>query len=160
MAGYGDDSAFNAWLVEVGYALPTDAPSAAVLRERGSAYLDASYGARFIGTPADPTQEREWPRSGASIFGTELATSVIPDRVVKASYRAAYIAATNPSALSVVVDPNRMVKRQKVDTIEREFFEPDVGADGLLTASVSSDIDGLLAPLLRPAGGFPAAMVV
>lgn len=40
----------------------------------------------------------------------------------KASYRAAYIAATNPSALSVVVDPNWVMKRQQVDTIEREFF--------------------------------------
>lgn len=160
MAGYGDDSAFNAWLVENGFTLPADAPTAAVLRERGSAYLDATYGPRFIGTPTDPTQEREWPRTGACIFVTELATSVIPDRVVKASYRAAYIAATNPSALSAVVDPNRMVKRQKVDTIEREFFEPSAGADGLFTASVSSDIEGLLAPLLRPVGGFPAALVV
>lgn len=160
MAGYGDNSAFNAWLIENGFTLPADAPSPAVLRERGSAYIDGTYGLRFVGTPTDPTQEREWPRTGASIFGTELATSVIPDRVVKASYRAAYIAATNPSALSAVVDPNRMVKRQKVDTIEREFFEPGAGADGLLTASVSSDIEGLLAPLLRPADGFPAAMVV
>lgn len=85
MAGYGDDSAFNAWLVENGYPLPADAPSPAVLRQRGSDYLDVTYGPRFVGTPTDATQEREWPRTGAFIFGTELATGVIPDRVVKAS---------------------------------------------------------------------------
>src|SRR5690606_14997513 len=88
--------------------------------------------------------------TGASIIGSALETDVIPDRVVKASYRAAYNAATNPSVLSVVVDPNRIVKRQKVDSIEREFFEPSEVTGAGVTASLSSDIEGLLAPLLVP----------
>ncbi|MGN6146898.1 MAG: DnaT-like ssDNA-binding protein [Mesorhizobium sp.] len=159
MAGYGTDEAFATWMTENGYSLSEDTPDAAVLRQRGSSYIDATYGPRFTGVPADPTQDREWPRTGAYIFGTALADSVIPNRVVEASYRAAYIAATNPGALSVVIDPNRMVKRQKVDTIEREFFEPGAGVKGVLTASVSSDIEGLLAPLLTPVSG-PAIMVV
>jgi hypothetical protein len=159
MAGYGDDDAFATWLTDNGYSLPDGAPSAAVLRQRGSSYIDGLYGPRFTGTPTTLTQDREWPRTGAYIFGSALGSTVIPNRVIEASYRAAYIAATNPSALSVVIDPNRVVKRQKVDTIEREFFEPGAGADGFLTASVSSDIEGLLAPLLTPVGG-PAIIVV
>ncbi|TWG90325.1 hypothetical protein L598_000700000820 [Mesorhizobium sp. J18] len=160
MAGYGDDAGFETWLTENGYTLPDDAPSPAVLRQRGSAYIDATYGPRFVGTPTDPEQEREWPRTGAYIFGSALASDMVPDRVVKASYRAAYIAATNPAALSVVIDPARRVKRQKVDTIEREFFDGGEATGGAVTASLSSDIEGLLAPLLMPVGGFPSILVV
>jgi len=160
MAGYGDDSGFSAWLAENGYTLPEGSPAPAILRQRGSAYIDATYGPRFLGVPTNSEQEREWPRTGATIFGTPLASDVIPDRVVKASYQAAYIAATNPSALSVVIDPARRVKRQKVDSIEREFFDGGEGAGTVVTASLSSDIEGLLAPLLGPVGGFPAILVV
>ncbi|WP_318012473.1 hypothetical protein [Mesorhizobium sp. BR1-1-9] len=58
-------------------------------------------------------------------------------------------------------DPVKRVKRQKVDTIEREFFEP--GHDGNIfapNAPVSSLIEGVLAPLLGPVWGDPAIMVV
>lgn len=151
MAGYGDDSTFDAWLAENGYTLPDGAPSPAVLRQRGSAYVDGLYGSRFSGTPTDPAGDREWPRTGATIYGSALASDVIPNRVVEASYHAAYIEATSPGSLAVVTDPAKRVKRQKVDTIEREFFEPGEGGAGASSAPVSSVIEGLLAPLLVPA---------
>lgn len=74
MAGYGDDEGFATWLAENGYTLPDGAPLPVVLRQRGSAYLDATYGPRFVGVPTDPEQEREWPRTGATIFGTALVS--------------------------------------------------------------------------------------
>ena len=41
MAGYGDDTGFAAWLADAGLSLPVGAPLPAVLRQRGSDYLDA-----------------------------------------------------------------------------------------------------------------------
>lgn len=157
MAGYGSDNGFAEWLVENGYAVPDGSQSLAVLRHRGSAYLDNTYGSRFSGLPVDPEQDRAWPRAGATIFGAVLGADVIPKRVEYASYHAAFIAATNPSALTATVDPNARVKRSKVEGIEEEYFEP--GSDGVL-ASLSSDIEGLLAPLLQSTASFPAILVV
>lgn len=157
MAGYGTDEGFAGWLSENGHTLPGDAPLPAVLRQRGSSYVDAVYGSRFSGVPLDAAQDRAWPRTGASIFGQALATDLIPNRVVNASYEAAWIEARAPGSLSVVTDPAKRVKRQKVDTIEREFFEP--GADGGSTAPVSSTIEGMLAPLLHPVTGVGVMVV-
>lgn len=152
MAGYGDDSAFAAWMTENGYSLPVGAPTAVVLRQRGSTYIDGMYGERFPGKPTGGIeQERAWPRTGATIYGTALADSVIPQRVVDASYMAAYLEATSPGSLAVITDPAKRVKRQKVDTIEREFFDHGDLAPGTIAGPVASIVDGLLAPLLEPA---------
>jgi len=161
MAGYGDDSGFNTWLTSMGRVLPVGAPSVAVLRERGSVYIDATYGPRFIGVPTAPvTQEREWPRMGASIHDVELADSAIPIRVVTASYEAAWMEASSPGILSVIVNPNAMVKRNKVDVIEQEFFEPGLASGSAIMASLSSTIEGLLSPLLDPSSNYPMVLVV
>lgn len=160
MAGYGTDEGLTDWLTANGYSLPEGAATTAVLRQRGSAYVDGTYGPRFVGVPTSIDQNREWPRTGATIFGSTLASDVIPNRVIEASYWAAYLIATNPGAFSKTVDTDQRVKRQKVDTIEREFFEPGKMAVGFVTASVNSDIEGLLAPLISPVGGFPTVLVV
>lgn len=161
MAGYGTDEGFNSFLSSNGFSLPSGAPTAAVLRQRGSGYIDATYGPRFWGVPTDVSQERAWPRSGASIYGSSLASDVIPNRVVEASYWAAYLIASNPGAFSRTVDTGAQVKRERVEgAVEVEYFEPGKTAAGFVTASVNSDIEGLLAPLIAPIGGFPAALVV
>ncbi len=145
MAGYGSDEAFEAWATAAGHELPDGQLSAA--RQRGSTYIDALYGDRFTGAPtAGVDQDRAWPRTGASAYGSALASDLVPARVVNASYEAALIELRAPGSLTIVTDPAKRVKRQKVDTIEREFFEPgDIDGGG---APVSSVIEGLLAPLL------------
>lgn len=151
MAGYGDDGGFAAWAAAAGHTVPAGSVPAA--RQRGSAYIDAVYGERFTGTPTGGVdQERAWPRTGASAFGQALASDLTPQRVVNASYEAALIELRSPGSLTIVTDPAKRVKRQKVDTIEREFFEPGEGTGS--AAPVSSVIEGLLAPLLvaEPAG--------
>jgi hypothetical protein len=162
MAGYGDDTAFSAWLTANGYTLPVGAPTAAVLRQRGSVYLDGTYGLRFPGTPTGgAAQDREWPRAGAvDRYGTAITGNAVPQRVIDASYIAAYQLAVAPGTLSVVVDPSKRVKRQKVDTIEREFFDP--GDASAAAAPVMSAIEGILAPLLllEPIGAGIGIMVV
>jgi hypothetical protein len=162
MSGYGDDGGFTAWMAANGYTLPGGAPTAAVLRQRGSTYVDGTYGLRFPGTPTGGAgQEREWPRTGAvDRYGTALDAGTVPQRVIDASYMAAYQEAVTPGSLSVVVDPSKRVKRQKVDTIEREFFGP--GDASAAVAPVMSAIEGVLAPLLllEPIGAGIGVVVV
>ncbi|AID29245.1 DnaT-like ssDNA-binding protein [Mesorhizobium jarvisii] len=161
MAGYGSDNALKAYWDAAGYTYAADAPFAA-LRQRGSAYVDGTYGLRFTGQPTGGiAQEREWPRAGATAYGSALASDLIPTRVEEASYEAAYIELKKPGSLSISFDPAQRVKRQKVDVIEREFFEPgDTGNIFAPNAPVSTIIEGLLAPLIGPVFGLPAIMVV
>jgi hypothetical protein len=146
VAGYGSDADFQAWAEAAGHTLPQGDVTAA--RQRGSAYIDATYGERFTGVPTDGLdQDRAWPRTGATAYGSLLPTTVTPKRIEHASYEAALIELQRPGALAVVVDPAKRVKRQKVEGIEREFFEP--GAGSTVFAPVLSTIEGLLAPVLR-----------
>ncbi|TGR87936.1 hypothetical protein EN852_040545, partial [Mesorhizobium sp. M2E.F.Ca.ET.209.01.1.1] len=93
--------------------------------------------------------------------GPTLPSDLIPQRVIDASYEAAYLELKKPGSLSVSFDPARKVKRQKVEGIEREFFEPgDSGNFFAPAAPISTVIEGLLAPLIGPVFGQPAIMVV
>ena len=163
MAGYGDDMAFAAWLADAGLSLPVGAPLPAVLRQRGSDYLDATYAARL--QCSAPTggfdQERAWPRTGHLIYGGSLDPAAIPAAWVKASYRAAYREAVTPGWATSSRDPSRMTKREKADVLEREFFEPGetAGASG---ANIDAMIEGLIGPFLCGgySGSLPLHMVV
>lgn len=153
MAGYGEDTDLTAWLTANGLSLPVGAPSLAVLRQRGSAYVDGTYGPRLgCSVPTGGIdQERAWPRTGHVVNGIAIAPDAIPAKWVDASYRAAYLIATNPAFGSATVNPMQRVKRQKVGPIEREFFEGgavEIGAGGL--AAIDAEIDGLVAGLLCP----------
>ncbi|WP_416066099.1 DnaT-like ssDNA-binding protein [Rhizobium sp. ZK1] len=149
MAGYGDDAGFTAWLADNGYSLPVGAPSQAVLRNRSSNYIDAAYGARFLGSVVDPAQERQWPREGAIVNGKLLPSNVVPAAVINASYEAAYQEAASPGSLSVVGSASSAVKREKVGQLEVEYqsAESDGTASGI--TPLISIVDGMLAPYLR-----------
>ena len=156
MAAYGTDDGFAAWLAEQGHTLPAGAPSPAVLRARGSAYVDA-YEALWTGLRTGGVmQDRAWPRIGATVRCVEAIDSdVIPPAVVNAAYRAAWLEAANPGVLAgLVTTPGARVKRQKVDTIEREFFDDGAPKAGGGPAFVDSIIDGALRPFIcAPSGG-------
>lgn len=160
MAGYGSDGGFTSWASASGFTVP--AGSIPEARQRGSDYIDSTYGAQFPGQPADGIdQERAWPRSDAlDKFGNEIADTTIPSRVIFASYHAALAELRSPGSLSVSVRADKRVKREKVDgAVEREFFDPgkDTVADAVprLTA-----VEGLLEPLLISASLIPAVLVV
>lgn len=147
---YGSDSAFTAWLAINGLTLPAGAPDAAILRQRGSQYVDNTYGSRFWGVPTlGIAQERAWPRTGAKAYGQAIPDDVVPVAVEHASYAAAHQEAIKPGSLSVSGTANGAVKRKKIGPIEKEFFEGtgDVIADGTLKLSA---VEGLLAPYLKP----------
>lgn len=160
MAGYGTDVDLKSYWDEAGYTYASDAPFGA-LRQRGSTYIDATYGERFPGEPTGGIdQERAWPRVWGNSLRFGASSTVIPQRVKSASYEAAYLEVTAPGSLAVTVDPAKRVKRQKIDTIEREFFQPGAPDFWAPNAPVSSVIEGLLAPLLGPSIPGPAILVV
>jgi len=152
MAGYGDDSGFAAWLSENGYTLPEDAPAAAVLRQRGSVYVDGQYGGRFVGLPAAGyAQERQWPRVGAVAGGQPIPNDVVPPAVINASYEAALQEARDPASLSVIGSSAVRVKREKVEgAVEVEYQSASADQDFVASiAPVMTIIEGMLVPYLR-----------
>lgn len=160
MAGYGDDSAYEAWLTANGYTVPGTAPSSAIQRQRASTYIDATYEMRFPGERTSASQDRAFPRTGATLFGIALAINAIPQQVIDASYMAAYLNSNGMLSFTSVVTPGQRVKRQKVGDIEREFFEPADGSFWAPNAATDAMIDGILAPLIGPQTAIPGVLVV
>lgn len=154
MAGYGDDAGFQAFLAAGGYSIPAAPPglTPAVARQRGSDYIDAVYGARFIGYPTGGVaQERAWPRTNAVLPSGTIDPAVIPLAVVTASYYAALQEASQPGSLSVVVGSDGGIKSEQVGSLKVEYV--GAGASGSVTSlgPLLSSVDGLLAPFLGPA---------
>lgn len=147
---YGTDQGFTDWLAINGLTLPLTAPTPAILRQRGSQYVDGVYGSRFWGVPTGGfAQERAWPRTGAKAYGQAIPDDVIPVAIEQAAYAAAHQDAIKPGSLSISATATGAVKRKKIGPIEKEFFEGsgDVVADGTLKLSA---VEGLLAPYLKP----------
>jgi hypothetical protein len=162
MAGYGDDAGFEAWLADNGHILPDGHALEAVLRNRGSVYVDGVYGARFSGIPTGGfAQERAWPRTGAYAYGQPIGDSIIPDAVIKASYAAAWQEATSPGSLSASGSEASRVKREKVEgAVEVEYQISEGPFSALSLVTLLTEAEGLLAAFLKPAGGIPDVLVV
>jgi hypothetical protein len=162
MAGYGTDEDFSAWLSENGYAMPDGAPALAVLRQRGSIYVDGLYGMRFVGEKSGGwEQERAWPRTGAYAGGSAIPGDVVPLPIIHASYEAALQEAREPESLSIIGSAAERVKREKVDgAVEVEYQAASASEFAGTIVPVMTVIEGMLAPFLRPVGGFPSILVV
>lgn len=146
MAGYGSDAGFQDWLVTNGHVLPEGALAPAILRQRGSQYIDGLYGSRFAGQPTGGfEQERAWPRTGAVASGQSIPSGVVPVAIKQASYHAAYQEALSPGCLSVAASASGAVKREKVDVLEVEYAagSGDAIADTMVRFSA---VEGSLAP--------------
>lgn len=165
MAGYGGDTEFAAKLAEWGLALPAGAPEPAVLRQIGSDYVDAAYEPRLACSKRAGgfAQERAWPRSGHAVGGEAFPDDLIPQAWINASYRAAYLHATQDGWAQGGTDPNRLTKREKVDVIEREFFAAgEGGVQGNAAPGFNVDplIDGMVGMFLCPQGRAVGFMVI
>lgn len=157
MAFYGTEQGFTDWLAAQGLTLPPDAPSPAVLMQIGSSYVDAAYGYKL--TCSQKTggweQELEFPRTGHYVNGKLLPSTLIPTAWVHASYRAAYLNATTPGWSTAQVTPGRITRRERVDTVEREFFDQSQaggGADSAPGFPSDAIINGLVLPFLCAKG--------
>lgn len=147
MAAYGSDEAFAAWLDEQGYALPGSAPSPAVLRARGSAYVDG-YEAYWTGyRTGGVMQELGWPRTAATVNCTvHIPDDAIPPAVINASYRAAWLEAETPGILAgSSAGLGQRVKRERVEgAVEVEYFDDGKATSGGGLTFVDSIIDSAL----------------
>ena len=145
MAGYGDDAGFASWIADNGLSLPAGSPAPAVLRNRGSAYVDATYGQRLTCSVRSngPMQERAWPRAGHP----NVPSDVTPLAWVQASYRAGYLIATSGS-LSQAISGEGRVQREKVDVIEQAFFDNGPLKPGEAVGTIDTEIDGMVSPFL------------
>lgn len=151
MAAYGSDDGLTTWLTAQGLALPVGAVPA-TLRAIGSAYVDAAYEARLQCSrrAGGFEQELAWPRAGHRVNGQPVPEDLIPPAWINASYRAAWLEANNPGWATGSNDPNRVTKREKVDSIEREFFSAaDAGGSASAPGAVADAlINGMIAPWL------------
>lgn len=152
---YGTDDGLTAWLAAQGYTLPSGAPTPTVLRARGSAYVD-SYEAFWTGQRTGGVmQEAAWPRTGATAnCVTPIDADVIPLAIVTAAYRAAWLEGSTPGTLTgPVVTMGARVKRQKVDVIEREFFDDGKIERGGGPGFIDPLIDALLGAFICDQNG-------
>lgn len=160
MAAYGSDDGLTAWLTANGYTI-SGSITAAVLRERSSAYIDALYGPRFVGQIAAWDQELSWPRVNAKVWGHAIPETEVPQVVVNATYAAAYAEDGKPGTLSATYTPGSAKVLTKVGELS---WTPVQGAGGSSASwmPVLTVVDGLLAPLLigSTAARGVAAMVV
>lgn len=156
MAAYGSDTGFADWLASQGFTLPVGA-DAAVLRNIGSAYVDAAYEGRLTCSrrAGGFTQELAWPRKGHSINGQAVPEDLIPPAWINAAYRAAYLEATSPGFATGSSNPNRIRKRERVEgAVEVEYFGANDVAQSGAASGVTADaiISGMLAPWLCTTG--------
>lgn len=155
MSGYGDDAGFTAYMTAAGYTVPTGSIPAA--RQRGSLYIDSTYGLRFPGVPTGGVdQDRAWPRTYATDwYGNAIDPDTVPVRVINASYEAALVELAKPGSLSVVTSTGKTVAKLKAGSVEIDYAASAADVTGLYplgnVTPLSSIIEGLLAPLLVPA---------
>lgn len=149
---YGTDQEFADWLDGQGLSLV--GCDLTVLRQVGSAYVDAAYEYRLQCSrrAGGLSQADAWPRSGHKFAGEAIPDDTIPQAWVIASYRAAYLHGSSDGWAAATADPDRIVKRQKVDVIEREFFASGDVAGSAVAPGMPADamINGLVLPLLCP----------
>lgn len=96
---------------------------------RSSEALDGIYGPRFPGKKAERSQDRAWPRVGAVDHCSDEAIpeTETPAEVENAAYALALAELTSPGSSTPTLTLGKSVKRQKVGSIEREFFSPQEG---------------------------------
>lgn len=116
-----------------------------------SEWLDKMYYERFFGQQTEGfEQERQWPRINAvtNTFPQHVyGDTDIPQRVIRATYEAAFREANSQGALNVDFTPNKYNKVMVDDAVTVEY------AQNLTINSAQvqiREISGLISPLLDP----------
>jgi len=131
-----------------------DQQTAALIRASNA--IDGLYGDQFPGKKTGGrNQTLAWPRTGAR---DHCADEAIPDTEIPlgveyATYTAALQELIQPGSLAPIVTPGRVTKREKVDSIEREFFGPESGPGANSMRPVLSAVEDALRCLLSASGG-------
>lgn len=151
---YGTDDGFIEWLAAQG--LPPPAGDPAVLRQIGSNYIDAAYEARLncSSRAGGFNQLLAWPRKNHKMNGHAVPSDLVPQAWINAAYRAAHLEDMTPGWATKGTDASRQTKRERVDTIEREFFSAADASGTDAAAGMPSDsiINGMVLPWLCKQG--------
>jgi len=147
---YGTDQGFLDWLAAQDLTAPVTPPALSVHRQIGSAYVDAAYEwALTCSTRAGGFDQVDaWPRKGHRVNGELVPDDHVPLAWVHASYRAAWLNATNPGWATAAKDTTRVTRREQVDTISREFFAADEVAQ--LDAAPGMNADPIINGMVKP----------
>lgn len=159
---YGDKAGFESYHESRGRELPgtwdDDVIEAALLV--ASEWIDNIYGAQFSGQKTGGfDQEREWPRSGA--YATVppaphlFPDDVTPDRVIKATYEAAWRQASTPGSLQVDYTPGKYKSVSIDGAISVDYAQFSQATDIQTQIGI---VDSLLWPLLNAAGAGMSSM--
>lgn len=118
-------------------------------------HIDLRY--EWLGSIAVAGQAMEWPRSGLYYHGAEVASTAYPEPLKKAQFEMGYQwlggdQLTPPPTFLTSADQAslRMLKREKLGTLEREYFENKAFlwevADGSFRKKLYPYVDMLLQP--------------
>lgn len=88
---------------------------------RGTRWIDATYGSRFIGKVATPTQSLEWPRKEAVWRGELLDSAIIPQPIKNAVCEAIWRELNKPNSLSPDYVQAEAVKQEQVGDISTTY---------------------------------------
>jgi DnaT-like ssDNA binding protein len=164
---YADVATARAYAADRGVALPAADGDVAVLLFQASDYVEAKR-AQYQGAktwpvattdPVHVAQAMQWPRVGVYIDGSEIEfpSDAIPRELVAAQCQA--VMELHAGRDLMPSSDGRIVKRQKVDVIEKEFFSgTESGTSGVPTP-VFPKVDALLAPLFDGDGQFALSTV-
>lgn len=145
---YVEVSEAQAYATARGITLPADES----LLIKAMDYLEAQR-ARYQGAKTNPgVQALQWPRTGVILdCSYALPDNVIPVELKNAQMQLALEVFAGNTLLPS--SDGRVVKREKVDVIEREFMTgSDLGTGGLPSPSFPA-VEALLAPLFAACGG-------
>lgn len=149
----------RAYATARGTTLPADDGAVEAMLHKAADYLE-SLRARYQGSKTWPApvvdpphvrQAMQWPRTGVVIdCDYELPDNVIPDELKNAQMQ--YCIELQKGFDAMASNDGRVVKKTKVDVIEKEFFSAvDMGLSGVPAASLPA-VDALLAPLFSACG--------
>ncbi len=143
---------YRAFALARGVVVPAVDADAEVQLIEAMDYLEAQR-SKYQGHKTDPAaQLLQFPRTGVVIdCNAELGANDIPVELKQAQMRLAM--EVNAGNILMPTSDGRVVKREKVDVIEREFMTGgDNGNSGLPMPSFPA-VDALLAPLFAACGG-------
>lgn len=144
---YVTDADFKAYAEKYGYNVTGfDDDLIEQACRRGTRWIDATYGSRFIGKVANTTQSLEWPRKEAVWRGELLDSATIPQTLKNAVCEAIWRELNKPNSLSPDYVQAEAVKQEVVGEISTTYQDGKGTAEDV--TPIIPIIDNVLSGLL------------
>lgn len=120
---------------------------------RGTRWIDATYGNRFIGKVANINQSLEWPRIEATRRETALDSATIPKQVKNATSEAIWRELTAPNSLSPDYVLANAIKQEQVGDLSVTYKDGTGSVDDVtpIIPIIDNLLNGLISAKERPA---------